>query len=162
MHNQTILIFLAVLLGSAPMAGFAADLTPRQILTQGSATHKLVFDLTAATLAPGAVHPGLAAVARLNDTYCDQGARPQDVHIVVVLHGAVTALLRDKANGAAMKKLADDGVFFVVSRPSLALRHIADSELPPYVAAGPSADLIFFNFEENGYVYSGTGSLFKD
>ena len=161
MHKQTASILLAMLLGAAPMAQ-AANPAPRQVLAQGSVTHKLVFDLGTANPAPGEIHPGLAAVARLNHLYCDQGARAGDVHIVVVLHAAATELVRDKVNAAWMKKLTDEGVFFVVSQQSLALRHIAETTLPPYLAVGPSADLVFFNFEESGYIYSGTGSLFKD
>lgn len=162
MNQKAALLFLAAVLASAPVALYAADMTPHQILTQGSATHKLVFDLGTANPVAGAVHPGLAAVARLSDTYCDQGAKPEDVHIVVVIHAGATEIVRDQVNAALIKKLAGEGVFFVVSQQSLALRHVADTALPPYVAVGPSADLIFFNFEENGYVYSGTGSLFKD
>ena len=162
MNSYTVSLCLAVLLASAPVTSFSADATPRQILAQGSSVHKLVFDLSAANPVPGQVHPGLAAVARLDDLYCDQGAKPADVHIVVVLHAAATEMVRDPVNAAAMQKLAHDGVLFIVSQQSLALRHIAETALPSFMAAGPSADLVFFNFEESGYIYSGTGSLFKD
>lgn len=166
----------ALLLSSAAGHAAAAAIqpTPQHILTHANAAHRLVFDLSASTLTPDGMNAGLTAIAALRDTYRSEGAHNQQVSIVVVIHAAATDIVRtgasergqglgpDNPNLALMRRLAGEGVFFVVSKQSLTLRHIAEQEIEPIVQVGASADLIFFKFEENGYVYSGTGSLFKD
>lgn len=148
--------------------------SPQHILTHANTSHKLVFDLSTTTLAPDGVNAGLAAIAELRATYRREGAQAKDVSIVVVIHAAATDIVRgsasyrakglggDNPNLALMRTLAGEGVFFIVSKQSLTLRAIDEKDIEPIVQVGASADLIFFNFEENGYVYSGTGSLFKD
>lgn len=57
------------------------------------------------------------------------------------------------------QKLVAHGTTFVVPGQSLASRQIAASGLLPNVKIGPNANLVFFNLEEQGYVYSGTKGL---
>lgn len=176
MHKQLFTILAAAVLLSSATAHAAApstEPTPQYILTHANTTHKLVFDLGATSTA-GGLNAGLGALAELRDLYRSDGVADKDVSIVVVIHAAATDIVRsaasyrgkglgpDNPNLALMRKLAGEGVFFIVSKQSLALRQIAEQDIEPVVHIGPSADLIFFNFEENGYVYSGTGSLFKD
>lgn len=177
MHKPFFTILAAaVLLGSHTAHATTAVIepTPQHILTHANAAHKLVFDLSATTAGADGVNAGLTAIAELRDTYRRDGAQDKQVSIVVVIHAAATDIVRtsasyrgkglgqDNPNLALMRKLAGEGVFFVVSKQSLTLRQIAEQDIETIVQVGLSADLIFFNFEENGYVYSGTGSLFKD
>lgn len=177
MHKQVVpILAAALLLGSHTVHATAAAIepTPQHILTHPNAAHKLVFDLSAPTAGADGVNAGLSAIAELRDLYRRDGALDKQVSIVVVIHAAATDIVRtaasyrgkglgqDNPNLALMRKLAGEGVFFVVSKQSLSLRQIAEQDIEPIVRVGPGADLIFFNFEENGYVYSGTGSLFKD
>lgn len=177
MHKQFFTILAAaLLLGTATVHATAADVqpTPQHILTHANASHRLVFDLSATTSAADGVNSGLTAIAALRDTYRSEGAPDKQVSIVVVIHAAATDIVRsaasyrakglgpDNPNLALMRRLAGEGVFFVVSQQSLEVRHLAAQDIEPLVNVGSSADLIFFKFEETGYVYSGTGSLFKD
>jgi intracellular sulfur oxidation DsrE/DsrF family protein len=165
----------AAMLANLPLASARADdalKSPSEAILHFTASHKIVFDFNSPELSPAEPNPGLVAIADLLNTFKQQGTKAANLHIVVVMHGAATELVLDSAayrqkknveqgnpNLALMQQLSRDGVLFVVSKKSLTAKNIAEADLQPMVKIGPTADLVFFNFEENGYVYTGTKGL---
>lgn len=168
---------LSILSIAAAHAEAAVDhdkTSPVALLDRCDPAYKLVLDLNSASPSPGEVNPGLVAVSGLVKLFQAQGAKSSAMRIVVVIHGAATDVAlrseayRRKANGqgnpnlSLVQELADAGVVFAVSGPSMTSRNIAQKDIAAPVRIGPAADLIFFKFEENGYIYTGAKGLLSD
>ena len=158
--TQLLSAILAVLL-TAPSNAQRATSVPREY--PHPRVIKIVFDLNSSPATPSDANPGLVAIANLVRDYESRPDRPR-VEIAVVLHANTTDLAVDAAparNGsiALMRSLAGKGVAFVVSRQSLASRGIAEREVQPFVRFGPTATVIFLDYEANGYIFDSSRSL---
>lgn len=125
---------------------------------------KFVFDVTAAAARPDDPVPGLARAATLLNLAAISGLKPDDLSVVVVLHGEATwAALDDSAyrsrrghpnpNADLIGKLHRAGVRFLVCGQSLARKKIDPAELRPEVKVAAAAVTAVANLQAQGYAY---------
>ena len=143
-------------------------------IPSASRTYRIVFDLN--TLGTGAdgVNAGLKAVQALTKTYDFHGVSAGHRQFVMVLHAGATELALDDTAYTArhggrgnpdaliLSDLIAAGVEIFVSEESMSLRGLSKPQIMVGLRTGPTANLIFIDFESRGYVWSSTNSLLTE
>lgn len=127
---------------------------------------KTLFDITKAAKSPDKVLPGLDHVARYLNVYAQAGASPNNMHIVVVLHGKATpAALNDDAynkytnttggnpNLNLIRQLKNAGVTLYVCGQALNDYKFDATQVTPEITEALSALTVVTNYQEQHYVY---------
>ena len=127
---------------------------------------RAIFDITKAAKTPDKVLPGLDHVARYLNLYATAGVSPNNMHLVVVLHGKATpAALNDTAYNQAtgnstgnpnldlLRQLKGAGVTLYVCGQALNDYKFEPAQVTPEITEALSALTVVTNYQEQRYVY---------
>ena len=122
---------------------------------------KVVFDLAKAA-APGEINKTILAAARFINMHVDAGFAPENIQVVVVVHGSggddvgndayyEEKTMHQNANAPLVKALADKGVQFIVCGQSAAFYGMAKTDFLPEVQIALSAMTAHAVLQQQGY-----------
>lgn len=122
---------------------------------------KVVFDLAKAA-APGEINKTILAAARFMNMHVDAGFAPENIQIVVVVHGSggddvgndtyyEEKTMHKNTNAPLVKALADKGVQFIVCGQSAAFYGMAKTDFLPEVQMALSAMTAHAVLQQQGY-----------
>ena len=127
---------------------------------------KTLFDLTKGAKDPAKVNPGLDHIARYLNVYALAGVKPQNMHLVAILHGKATAAVLTNQgydhymhtqSGNPNLKLLDAlhkaGVTLYVCGQALHDFKYPASDVVPEVKRTLSALVVVTNYQEKHYAY---------
>ncbi len=124
--------------------------------------YKAVFDVAAYSGEVTSLNGRLVSVARFLNMHARSGTPPEDMDLVIVVHGAALSNLLthdayrqrhgvDNPNFELLSKLHDAGVRIMVCGQSMAFRGVERSELADPVKVGLSAMTLLTVLQSEGY-----------
>ena len=145
---------------AVPQFGKIVDVPGSQERPDPKIDYRVVFGVTKAAPKPDQANPSLERVARFVNLLTHYGVGRDHIHVVAIISGAATAIVREPAGGASqsidaalISELNSAGVRVAVCSQAASAHGIAATDLMPGVRLDVSAITTIATLQAEGYGY---------